>query len=137
MQAEPNAVNGAGMKDFLLQFFTWWNGQTLGTRFQIWRKGELVGTDESRQPLLPDARRRPPLGVYNGAAEPSRDPARLARLDAPPQPTSRRRPISRASGRSRISRTSPARPQAYRPPGSILGPAPRTPGTPDYEAWQP
>ena len=21
------------MKDFLLQFFTWWNGQTLGTRF--------------------------------------------------------------------------------------------------------
>ena len=34
------------MKQFLLQFFTWWNGQTLGTRFYTWRKGEAVGMDE-------------------------------------------------------------------------------------------
>ena len=34
------------MKNFLLQFFTWWNGQTLGTRFFTWRKGERVGEDE-------------------------------------------------------------------------------------------
>ena len=27
----------APMKTFLLQFFTWWNGQTLGTRFHTWR----------------------------------------------------------------------------------------------------
>lgn len=31
---------------FLLQFFTWWNGETLGTRFFTWRKGERVGEDE-------------------------------------------------------------------------------------------
>ncbi|HET7716433.1 MAG TPA: NADH:ubiquinone oxidoreductase subunit NDUFA12, partial [Bauldia sp.] len=30
------------MKRFLLQFFTWWNGQTLGTRFFTWRKGIAV-----------------------------------------------------------------------------------------------
>ena len=31
------------MKSFLLQFFTWWHGQTLNTRFHTWRKGERVG----------------------------------------------------------------------------------------------
>ena len=34
------------MKAFLAQFFTWWNGQTLGTRFHTWRKGTRVGEDE-------------------------------------------------------------------------------------------
>lgn len=34
------------MKKFLTQVFTWWNGQTLGTRFHTWRKGERVGEDE-------------------------------------------------------------------------------------------
>ena len=34
------------MKDWLLQIFTWWNGQTIGTRFHTWRHGELVGEDE-------------------------------------------------------------------------------------------
>ncbi len=33
------------MKHFLLQFFTWWHGQTLGTRFLIWRRGTYVGKD--------------------------------------------------------------------------------------------
>ena len=32
---------------FLKQFFTWWSGQTLGTRFFTWRKGEHVGNDEA------------------------------------------------------------------------------------------
>ena len=32
---------------WLLQFFTWWNGQSLNTRFHTWRKGELVGHDEA------------------------------------------------------------------------------------------
>jgi len=34
------------MKQTLLQIFTWWNGQTIGTRFHTWRKGERVGEDE-------------------------------------------------------------------------------------------
>ena len=34
------------MKEFLAQFFTWWNGQTLGTRFHTWRVGKRVGEDE-------------------------------------------------------------------------------------------
>ena len=35
------------MKKFLLQFFTWWNGETLGTRFHTWRHGKSVGEDEA------------------------------------------------------------------------------------------
>ena len=35
------------MKIFLQQFFTWWNGQTLGTRFHTWRHGKKVGQDET------------------------------------------------------------------------------------------
>ena len=34
------------MKQFLTQFFTWWNGETLGTRFHTWRFGKPVGQDE-------------------------------------------------------------------------------------------
>src|SRR5215207_9643720 len=34
------------MKDYLVQFFTWWNGSTLGTRFYTWRFGQFVGEDE-------------------------------------------------------------------------------------------
>ena len=32
--------------NFLKQFFTWWNGQTLGLRWYTARKGEFVGEDE-------------------------------------------------------------------------------------------
>ncbi len=37
---------GHVMKEFLLQFFTWWNGQTLGTKVFTSRHGEKVGEDE-------------------------------------------------------------------------------------------
>ena len=33
------------MKNTLLQIFTWWSGQTIGTRFHTWRHGELIGED--------------------------------------------------------------------------------------------
>ena len=34
------------MKKILYQFFTWWNGQTIGTRFFTWKKGKKIGEDE-------------------------------------------------------------------------------------------
>ena len=33
------------MKEFFLEIFTWWNGQTLGTRIHTIIHGRLVGTD--------------------------------------------------------------------------------------------
>ena len=38
------------MQDFLLSFFTWWNGATLNTLSYTRRHGELVGHDEFGNP---------------------------------------------------------------------------------------
>ena len=40
------------MKTLLTQIFTWWNGQTMGTRFHTWRFGKKVGQDEFGQAEL-------------------------------------------------------------------------------------
>ena len=124
------------MKTFLLQFFTWWNGQTLGTRFYTWRKGELVGNDEDGNLYYRDPATDRRWVIYNGVAEASRIPPGWHgwmhhRIDEPPgayQPREWQKPHQ-----PNLTGT----PQAYRPPGSILGPQPRTPGEPDYEAWRP
>ena len=65
---------------FLKQLFTWWNGQTLNTRFYTWRKGEYVGTDQfgnkyyRAKSALPEFDQGAPLGVYNGYSEASTIP---------------------------------------------------------------
>ena len=34
------------MANFIRQFFTWWSGNTINTRFFTWRHGTRVGEDE-------------------------------------------------------------------------------------------
>ncbi|WP_280177380.1 NADH:ubiquinone oxidoreductase subunit NDUFA12 [Candidatus Liberibacter asiaticus] len=58
--------------------FTWWNGQTLGTRFFTWRFGHIVGKDEfgntyyeSRKNINGSSRR---WVIYNGYTDPSSIP---------------------------------------------------------------
>ncbi|WP_375681772.1 NADH:ubiquinone oxidoreductase subunit NDUFA12 [Bartonella sp. CE47NXGY] len=34
------------MARFFKQIFTWWNGNTIGTRFFTWRKGKRIGEDQ-------------------------------------------------------------------------------------------
>jgi NADH:ubiquinone oxidoreductase subunit len=125
------------MKQFLLQFFTWWNGQTLGTRLYTWRKGKSVGTDEFGNRYYTDAAGKRRWVVYNGVAEASAIPASWHawmhyRADQPP-----------AAYRAR-EWEKPHQPnltgtaQAYRPPGSVLKSNPTTPTPkPDYEPWKP
>ena len=66
------------MKTFFLQFFTWWNGQTLGTRFHTWRHGKPVGRDEQGNAYYEggtDSEGRTRRWViYNGVADASRIP---------------------------------------------------------------
>ena len=103
------------MSKFLLQFFTWWNGQTLGTRFHTWRNGTRVGEDETGnvyyQGGTDSEGRTRRWVIYKDYAEASAIPPGWHgwmhhRTDvAPPQRT-----ILHAIGRSRISQTSPARP---------------------------
>ena len=66
------------MKEILVQFFTWWNGQTLGTRLHTWRYGKMVGQDEFGNTYYEggtDSEGRTRRWViYNGLAEASRIP---------------------------------------------------------------
>ena len=70
------------MKAFLLQFFTWWNGQTFGTQLWTWLYGEFVGQDEfgNRYYRTRGGKIDPTLGferrwvIYNGVAEASTVP---------------------------------------------------------------
>jgi NADH:ubiquinone oxidoreductase subunit len=63
---------------FLKQFFTWWNGQTLNTRFFTWRKGNYVGQDEQgnryykAKSAVPQSIPERRWVIYNGYAEASK-----------------------------------------------------------------
>ena len=127
------------MKKFFLQIFTWWNGQTLGTRFFTWRKGTRVGDDEFGNIYYQnkDGSRR--WVIYPGVTDPSSVPASWHgwlhyTVDELPGEQAF---AARAWHRPHIANgTGTAR--AYRPSGSILVPGHRRPpATGDYDAWSP
>ena len=129
--------------NFLKQFFTWWNGQSLGTRLFTWRKGEFVGSDEAgnkyyrAKSAIPDSIAERRWVIFNGYSEASAIPPGWHgwmhhRTDVPPSPSyipfewqKPHRPNLTGS------------PQAYRPPGSIVGGARPAAAAPDYQAWKP
>jgi len=126
------------MKQFLLQVFTWWNGQTLGTRYWTWRHGEFVGDDESgnRYYLQRNGTRR--WVIYNGDAEASRIPAAWHgwmhyRTDTPPTEAAHAAREWEKAHQPNLTGT----PGAYQPHGSILTPEKRPTVTGDYEPWTP
>jgi NADH:ubiquinone oxidoreductase subunit len=124
------------MKKLLLEAFTWWNGQTLGTRFWTWRKGDFVGEDETGNRYYREKNGKRRWVIYNGLAEASRIPPgwhgwmhhRTDEIPAAYQPREWQRPHE-----PNLTGTA----EAYRPPGSILHARPRIPGEPDYEPWRP
>jgi NADH:ubiquinone oxidoreductase subunit len=137
-------MTGSGrVLDFLKQFFTWWNGQTLGLRWFTARKGERVGEDEfgnvyyrapSRVPeSIPEHR----WVIYNGYAEASAIPPGWHgwmhhTVDTPPSETEyKARDWQKPHHENRTGT-----PAAYRPKGSIAAPHLAEP-KPDYQPWQP
>ena len=130
------------MKTFFLQFFTWWNGQTLGTRFHTWRHGTPVGTDDEGNRYYEggvDYEGRPRRWViYNGVAEASRIPPGWHgwihhRVDVAPSQES----YTPRAWQKPHQPNHTGTPAAYRPKGSLLNPAERPRVTGDYDAWQP
>lgn len=118
----------------LSQLFTWWNGQTLGTRLFTWRKGTHVGTDEQGNRYYTYKARR--WVIFNGEVEatrvspdwhgwlhhtfdemPSGTPLKHKPWEHPHQPNQ--------SGTT----------AAYHPPGSLHAASPVA--RQDYEAWKP
>lgn len=136
----------SGIKTFLLQFFTWWSGQTLGTRFHTWRHGAFVGQDEFGNRYYETAGRKvdPALGfvrrwvIFNGPTEASAVPPTWAGwlrhvVDTPPTKEDYTAKPWELPGLPNQTGT----PNAYRPQGSILRAGQRPAATGDYQAWTP
>lgn len=134
------------MKTFFLQFFTWWNGQTLGTRFNTWRNGERVGADEFGNVYYRSRGRKADaaLGherrwvIYNGLAEASSVPAGWNgwlhhTVDVAPSEESY---VAREWQQPhQENKTGTA--EAYRPKGSAVNASAHPKSDGAYEAWTP
>jgi len=121
---------------FWREFFTWWNGQTLGTRLWVRRHGELVGEDEAGNRYYRERGGDRRWVVYNGVVEASAIPPDWHawmhhRTDEPPGPYAPRE--WQKPHQPNLTGTA----RAYRPPGSIVLASPKTPGDSDYEPWTP
>ncbi len=130
------------MLAFLKQFFTWWNGQTLGTRFHTWRKGVRVGEDEAGnvyyQGGTDSEGRTRRWVIYKGESDGSAIPPGWHgwmhhRTDVSPA-----QELYVAADWQKPHRANPTgSAQAYRPAGSLLGKGERPRVTGDYDAWTP
>ena len=130
------------MKKFLLQFFTWWNGQTLGTRFHTWRHGAEVGRDEFGniyyQGGTDSEGRTRRWVIYADQAEPSMIPPGWHgwihhRVDVAPSQESYAAREWEKSHEPNLTGSA----AAYRPKGSLLSGRHRPQVTGDYDAWTP
>ncbi|WP_068312235.1 NADH:ubiquinone oxidoreductase subunit NDUFA12 [Polycladidibacter hongkongensis] len=126
------------MKNFVLQLFTWWNSQTLGTRFFTWRKGEKVGEDQFGNVYYQEKGGKRRWVIYKDLTEASLIPAGWHgwmhhRTDEVPA----------AGNPAHYEWEKPFQPNytgtdmAYRPKGSLLADGQRPQVTGDYEAWSP
>lgn len=130
------------MKTFLLQFFTWWHGQTLGTRFHTWRKGERVGEDEFGNVYYQGGKdsegRTRRWVIYNGYAEGSAVPPGWSgwlhhTFDTPPSNEAYKPREWEKAHLPNLTGT----PAAYRPKGSLASRTGRPKATGDYDPWTP
>jgi NADH:ubiquinone oxidoreductase subunit len=95
--------------------FTWWHGDTLGTRLYTWRKGERVGEDGLGNVYYKERDGTRRWVIYKTLSEASQIP-----------------PEWHAWIRPNLTGTY----EAYRPPGSVM--RPRVQEQPlDYEPWSP
>lgn len=129
----------------LSEIFSWWGGNTWGTRWTIWRLGgRLVGQDELGSRYYLQTRGVGPLGVprrwviYRNLSEASQVPPDWHgwlhhTVDTPPTAESYVPRPWQKPHRMNMTGT----PQAYRPAGSILASGTRPKATGDYKPWQP
>jgi len=122
----------------LKQIFTWWNGETIGTRLYTTRKGRKVGEDERGNTFYQTADGSRRWVIYNGEAEASRvSPDWHGWLhhtyDAPPTEV----PLPRKAWEKDHAPNPTGSSAAYHPPGSVMSPASRPRVVGDYDAWTP
>ena len=125
-----------GILSKVFSAFTWWNGQTLNTRFFTWRKGEKVGEDEQGNIYYRNKDDSKRWVIFNGEIEASRiSPDWHGWMhhtyDEPPTDKPMVHKVWEKPHQENLTGT----PAAYAPTGSIRAGAPTARA--DYEAWQP
>ena len=126
------------------EIFSWWGGNTWGTRWTMLGRFREVGHDEFGNRYYLQHRGVGPLGVprrfvtYARMAEPSQVPPEWHAwlhytVDTPPsqehyEPRAWQKPHKMNMTGTR---------EAWRPPGSIVGAGQRPKATGDYAAWKP
>jgi NADH:ubiquinone oxidoreductase subunit len=127
----------------LKSIFTWWNGATVGARFDIGRRASFVGKDEAgnkyyeeRKISLEGRKRR--YVIYEGYAEPSKVPADWPgwlhhTFDKPPTEAPFQTKRWEKPHKPNLTGTV----HAYRPKGSLAEGGERAKSSGDYEAWKP
>jgi NADH:ubiquinone oxidoreductase subunit len=127
-----------------VELFAWWTGNTIGTRFTLWKAGaSRVGEDAFgnvyyRAPGRFAGERERRWVIYAGEADGSKVPPGwhgwLAyRTDTAPSEESFTAHEWMKPHRSNMTGTA----EAYRPAGSILGANERPKATGDYQPWTP
>lgn len=122
--------------DFLKSLLTWWNTQTLNTRFYTWRKGVKVGEDEEGNTYFEtrDGKRR--WVIFNGDVEATRvSPDWHGWLHKTFQEPPTKRPLVKKSWEQPHQKNLTGTAMAYAPAGSLRNAAPKERS--DYDAWQP
>lgn len=127
------------------KIFTWWNGPTLGTLWNVGVNGRLVGKDEDGNRYFEaktnknsyDGRKRRWV-LFNGYAEASKvSPDWHGWLhhtfDEPPTAE----PLARRNFELDHLPNLTGTPYAWRPKGSLANGGERAPATGDYQAWKP
>ncbi len=122
----------------LREIFTWWNGNTIGTRVWTARKGLKVGEDEQGNQFYQTADGKRRWVIYNGEAEASRVSADWHgwlhhTYDEPPT----EKPLPRKAWEKPHLPNMSGTAVAYHPPGSVVTVSERPRVAGDYEAWQP
>ena len=125
-----------GILNGALRGVTWWNGQTWGTQFYTWRKGQKVGEDNQGNVFYQSKDGKKRWVIFNGEAEASRvDPDWHGWLhhtwDEPPT----KAPLAHKTWEKPHQENLTGTAAAYAPTGSIRAGAPTARA--DYEAWQP
>ena len=126
------------------EIFSWWGGNTWGTRLFTWRKGRQVGEDEFGNRYFLQRSGNGPLGVparwviYKTLSEASQVPADWhgwLHHTVDELPTAERYQPKPWQKPHKPNMTGTA--AAYRPQGSILGPGARPKFSGDYKPWKP
>lgn len=124
---------------FWSRTFTWWNGDTWGTRLFTWRSGEEVGRDDLGNIYYQhskDPKRR--WVIYSGANDGSRVPPgwqlwlRGSIDELPDKALPPKRPFERKA-EGNVTGTM----AAFRPDGALGSGKIRPASTGDYEPWTP